>query len=538
VVSSTKEFDQPHFFNSYFFGPSSGTIELAPLSKNHEYKKWFGVNTKLYAIRLNNASSGMMMMNMLDMSLEETPILPYILGPPKAFQGTVLVKDIAKFENFILETFKEFDLNDGQHRAVHSFCKCLIGNQSPVVLVHGVYGAGKSHLLTVLIITLFRAFEAGLLISDTKVVFASLTNVAVDRILLGLLEMGFENFVRVGSIRKIAKPILPYTCHKSEANALKELETILETETLSVEEQEYVKKSIKNSENQQMLADAFLIGITTLATNFGIVQGIQAPIMILDECSQMTEPMSLLPMAVFKSSFTMCVGDPKQLPPTLSHSLDTKEGCGIETTLFERLANAGHTPFLLNTQYRCHPDIASISNQLFYENQLKTGISLDKRSPLVPNLGPISFVCVQGDEAKTGGSFTNSKEAKTITLLVKTLTDLGVEAQQIGVISLYKGQASFIQEQLKQYGISILCATVDSFQGAEMDVIIVSTVRTHRSEFLEDPRRINVAITRAKRHMILFASDLMVQESPLWSRMKSLCGRNVIDPNLFLHSLG
>jgi hypothetical protein len=479
----------------------------------------------------------MMMLSALDMNLDEIPLLPYILGPPKAFGGKGLVRDVSKFEIFVLETFKEFRLNDGQHRAVFSFCKSLAGGCSPVVLVHGVYGAGKSHLLTVLIITLYRALEAGLLDGDTKVVFASLTNIAVDRILLGLLELGFENMVRVGSIRKIAKPILPYTCHKSEANAVKELESILETENLSVEEQEYVKKSIKNSENQQMLSDAFLIGITTLATNFGIVQGIQAPVLILDECSQMTEPMSLLPMSAFKSSFAMCVGDPKQLPPTLSHSLDSKTGFGIETTLFERLAMAGHTPVLLNTQYRCHPEIASISNQLFYENRLESGISPEKRSSLLSNLQPITFVCAQGNESRRGGSFTNPSEAKFIVALVKLFSGRGVDPKQIGIISLYKGQASFVQEQLKESGISLLCATVDSFQGAEMDIIIVSTVRTHRSEFLEDPRRINVALTRAKRHMILVASDLMVQESSLWSSIKSICGSKVCDPHSLMDSL-
>lgn len=529
IVSSSLNFEEAYFFLSYYYGPSSSCIELAPFTLHGEYKKLF--DKKCYAIRLLNVGSEAQMLNMLE---REVRMLPYLFGPPKSLQKGIVLKP-NEFQSLVSASIQHYHLNAGQANALESFCRSLVGDMNPVLLVHGVYGAGKSFLLSVLIMTLHNAYENRFLETNTKIAFASLTNVAVDRVLSSLLEMKFTDFVRVGSLRKIAKCILPFTCHKSEQNSLKELESMLYTETLSEKEQEYIRKSMENTEKQNMLQDAFLIGITTLATNFGIVQDIECPIVILDECSQMTEPMSLLPIAVFQSKYCMCVGDPKQLPPTLSHSI--QNGHGLETTLFERLANTQHEPVLLNTQYRCHPAISEISNSLFYNGKLCSGVSEDKRNALVPGLGPISFVSLDSQESRTGGSFNNSMEARTILSITQGLIRKGVEPSQIGIISLYKGQVSYLKTHLKEQNIPCLCATVDSFQGAEMDVIIVSTVRMCRSDFLEDERRINVALTRAKRHLIMVASDKMVKQSKLWNRIQRLCV--VTDPvNLLLQING
>jgi superfamily I DNA and/or RNA helicase len=309
---------------------------------------------------------------------------------------------------------------------------------------------------------------------------------------------------------------------------------MLQVEQITEAEQSAIERAIqmyKTQENQSIIFDAFLVGITTLATNFQMVQELESPIVILDECSQMTEPMSLLPIVTFKSSFVMLVGDPKQLPPTISHSLHpTETKSGIEKTLFERLVDAGHTPVLLNTQYRCHPNISMLSNKLFYNSKLLNGIDEHKRPPLVEHFPPVQFVTLTSQESKSNGSYINSTESMLIISLVKHLITIGVDTEQIGVISLYKGQATYLSSQFKEQNISVMCATVDSFQGAEMDMIIVSTVRTTSSVFLEEPRRINVALTRAKRHMIMVASDLMIQSSGLWKNIKLLCQGFTVDP--------
>ena len=362
-----------------------------------------------------------------------------------------------------------------------------------------------------------------------------MTNVAVDRILLSLKELGFHDFIRVGSLKKIAKPILQYTASKSKSSDLKELnEMLLETENENEKhELEFaIKRFQQSNENANaLLSETFLIGITCLAANFDVLEGISCPIVILDECSQMTEPMSLLPIVRFRVQYALLVGDPKQLAPTLSHALQSclikQKQSGLERTLFERLSDSQITkPILLSQQYRCHPQISMLSNRLFYKSQLKDGVGVaQKRGRLVATLGPLAFVRVDGQESKTSyGSFKNDMEITLITDIITSLINKGVEGAQIGVISLYKHQSELIASVLKSKGIErVQAATVDSFQGSEKEVILVSTVRSTTSLFLEDPRRINVALTRAKRHLIILACDGMANGSKLWRQIQVFC---------------
>ena len=411
-----------------------------------------------------------------------------------------------------------------------NFLESIFGNQKPILIVHGVYGAGKSLVLSVLIIFLWRAKNAGFLDENTRIVFSSMTNVAVDRVLLSLLDLGFHDFVRVGSLRKIAKPILPKTCQNlSDNRSIKELQDMLQRDDLSSTDRQYIEQTIKIFQlatNKKLIKDSFLVGITALATTFDVVEKISCPILILDECSQMTEPLSLLPIFRFQPQLAVLVGDPKQLAPTLSYSLHQKllPKSGLERTLFERLLKLDYEPILLNMQYRCHPDISAISNHCFYGGLLQNGATKSNRLGLIGNLGAVSFIQQRSMETKSQSSYTNDQEANLIVSLIQRMVQTGnVTAQDIGVISFYKPQADHISQLLKQHKLDSFAATVDSFQGAENQIIIVSTVRTSSTEFLEEPRRVNVALTRAKRHLLIIANMKMVHTSNLWSRVLQMC---------------
>lgn len=126
-----------------------------------------------------------------------------------------------------------------------------------VVLVHGVYGSGKSHLLVVLIIFLCTMLKEAQN-EDIRILISAATNTAVDRILLGLLELDFTEFIRVGSLKRIAKPVLPFTLHRdrgdskadndrSDKLALKELQGMLEGSGLSGKERSYIKQAIEGT---------------------------------------------------------------------------------------------------------------------------------------------------------------------------------------------------------------------------------------------------------------------------------------------------
>jgi superfamily I DNA and/or RNA helicase len=141
------------------------------------------------------------------------------------------------------------------------------------------------------------------------------------------------------------------------------------------------------------------------------------------------------------------VGDRKQLPPNLSTT--SLHNNGLEKTLFERLILNGLPTMTLRTQYRvsittidclkCHPDISSLSNDLFYNGILKNGISAQERPCMIPELPVVTFIPVDGTEKMTHSlSYSNVKESQAIFSLVQHLLKQGVSSQDMGIICLCK----------------------------------------------------------------------------------------------------
>ena len=347
---------------------------------------------------------------------------------------------------------------------------------------------------------------------------------AVDRILTSLYEHEFNDMVRVGSIKKIAKPILPFTCQvKQQDNQdLKELQAMRNDVNLTEQDRKHVDQAIfrfKNNENYFNCQQAFVVGTTCLSACSDALNDIKCPIMILDECSQLTEPMAMLPILRLDAQVVLLVGDPLQLAPTLPYSLSTalQGKQGLERSIFQRLAHQGwHEPILLSTQYRCHPMISQISNLFFYQNRLDNGPNTNR--PALLDLEPLNLVTVPGKQVSNGSSHGNFQEAIFITETIQWMLNQNIDPKNIGVIALYKGQVGLIQNQFQQCNISpsLLISTVDAFQGAEKEIIILSLVREESSSFLQETTRINVALTRAKRHLIIVCSETLIQQQGLW----------------------
>lgn len=343
-----------------------------------------------------------------------------------------------------------------------------------------------------------------------RILVSSTTNVAVDRILLALLDLGFDKFIRVGSARKISKGILPYSTHEgtSDKQEKKELEDMLK-ENLSVEERRCVAESLRKlTENKSRLKDAPVVGATCAATAFGSVDGAAFPLVLLDEACQMTEPSSLLPVARFGCRKLVLVGDPKQLRPTVTGP-ESAHPRGLEQSLFERLALQGVAPIMLREQYRCHPAISAVSNSLFYDAHLVDGVTAAQRPALVPCLPPLCFVDVPEGRAHRAddGSYGNKAEAAIVCALVRHLLRAGVAATDVGVITLYRCQAALLRQLVadkfgQEYGV-VQVSTVDAFQGGEKAVVLLSCVLSDGSSFLSSPERTNVALSRAKNHMLI-----------------------------------
>ncbi|KFO94828.1 Uncharacterized protein C4orf21, partial [Buceros rhinoceros silvestris] len=405
--------------------------------------------------------------------------------------------------------------------------------------IPGVFGAGKSYLLSVVILFLVQLFESseaaeGPRTAPWKLLIASSTNVAVDRVLLGLLDLGFEDFIRVGSIRKITKAILPHSLHAGSGNdneQLKELLALMK-EDLTPAEKIYVRKSIEQHKlgtNKTILQQVQVVGVTCAACPFPCLNALKFPVVMLDECSQMTEPASLLPIARFQCEKLVLVGDPKQLPPTIQGSESGHEK-GLEQTLFDRLCLMGHDPVLLRTQYRCHPAISAVANELFYEGHLIDGVSEEERRPLLDWLPTLCFYSVTGvEQTERDNSFYNLAEVHFTVKLLQALLASGVDGSAIGVITLYKSQMSKIQNSLSSVSSeafnvrAVQVSTVDAFQGAEKEVVVLSCVRTRQMGFIDSEKRMNVALTRAKRHLLVVGSLACLSRNRLWGRVIRHC---------------
>ncbi|XP_073093259.1 5'-3' DNA helicase ZGRF1 isoform X2 [Manis javanica] len=573
VVSKTLDFELDTFIAcSAFFGPSSiNEVELLPL-KGYFPSNW-PTNIVVHALLVCNASTELTTLKNIQDYFNPTtlPLTQYLLTMsssttvsnkrvnkrkfiPPAFSNVNTKSELLSLEatlQLASELIQAHKLNEGQATALIQIAQMMASDRNveggkelrthtlPVTIIHGVFGAGKSYLLAVVILFFVQLFEKSEILTvgnarPWKLLISSATNVAVDRVLLGLLSLGFEKFVRVGSIRKISKPILPYSLHagsENESEQLKELHALMK-EDLTPVERVYVRKSIdqhKLGTNKTLLRQVRVVGVTCAACPFPCMNDLKFPVVVLDECSQITEPVSLLPIARFECEKLILVGDPKQLPPTIQGS-DAAHGNGLEQTLFDRLCLMGHKPVLLRTQYRCHPAISAIANDLFYEGNLMNGVLETERSPLLEWLPTLCFYNVKGlEQIERDNSFHNVAEAAFTLKLIQSLIASGIVGSMIGVITLYKSQmyklchllgaVDFDRPNIKAVQVS----TVDAFQGAEKEIIILSCVRTRQVGFIDSEKRMNVALTRGRRHLLIVGNLACLRENRLWGHVIQHC---------------
>ncbi|XP_056017208.1 protein ZGRF1-like isoform X2 [Ostrea edulis] len=562
IISRDLSFDLTCTFlaRSSYYGPTSGNeVEIEPLSK-FSPSNWNNEDP-CHAILAGNVSSELSYLDNLEENLQQSgvPILSQLLEddsacktnkgfqPPRMKRGQAACNihvPVYAMNELVMEFMKTYSLNVDQGTALGRlaamFCEDSHSDMSSILLIHGVFGAGKSFLLSVMIRFLVRVFEVNGsytpgLPYPWKILISSTTNVAVDRVLMGLLDIGFEDFVRVGSMKKIAKPVLPYSVHATgtETHELKDLQEMLRSGDLSASEKHNVRQSIekhKLGENKKKLSSVSVVGVTCASCVAPCLKDLKFPVMIVDECSQMTEPASLFPVSKFACQKLVLVGDPKQLDPTIQGS-EANHTQGLEQTMFDRLIKMGHIPTMLRTQYRCHPIISNLANTLFYQGQLSDGIEPTDREPLLETLPPLCFYDVSNgqENCDSGGSFSNEKEADFVVFMIEALVNAGVDSTSIGVITLYKSQMYNIMAKLgtsrncQKETKSILVSTVDAFQGGERDVIILSCVRTNHTGFIDNHKRTNVALTRARNHLFIVGHLQNLEKNLLWGKVITMC---------------
>jgi hypothetical protein len=272
---------------------------------------------------------------------------------------------------------------------------------------------------------------------------------------------------------------------------------------------------------KQTLNHTQVVGVTCASTRNDVLKGQKFGFCILDECSQFVEPTSFLPIARFSCRVLIGAGDPKQLPPTLSGPEGSVNSDDLGKTLFSRLANTGIAPIFLKRQYRCHPLLGTLASDLFYDSKLVNGVTEEDRRPLVKNWPALVYFDSTGsrEEQHHSGSFGNVQEAQVIVTLVSQLLKNGLPGSDIGVICLYKAQETRIVESLSNIEgcSSVQVSTVDAFQGGEKEIIFVSCCRTSGLGFTASPNRMTVAITRARRHLVVVGDSNVLPQNTHWS---------------------
>ncbi|MCL7048360.1 hypothetical protein MKW94_000768 [Papaver nudicaule] len=256
--------------------------------------------------------------------------------------------------------------------------------------------------------------------------------------------------------------------------------------------------------------------------------------LVIDEAAQASE-VAILPPLALSAARCVLVGDPQQLPATV---ISKAAGTLLYSrSLFERFQQAGCPTMLLSVQYRMHPQIRDFPSRHFYQGRLTDSESVGNLPDEVyykdPLLRPYVFYDItHGRESHRGGSvsYQNIHEAQFVLRLYehlhRTLKSLGAKKVTVGIITPYKLQLKCLQREFEEVlnseeGKDLYINTVDAFQGQERDVIIMSCVRasTHGVGFVADIRRMNVALTRAKRALWVMGNANALMQCDDWAAL-------------------
>ncbi len=294
-------------------------------------------------------------------------------------------------------------------------------------------------------------------------------------------------------------------------------------------------KKLEDKAVEKILKDSEVVCTTNSTAGSELMDGRDFDVLFIDEATQATEPSCLIPIA--KAEKTVMAGDHKQLPPTII-SQEASEG-GLGDTLFERMleSHGDGIKEMLEKQYRMNTDIMNFSSQEFYDGELEADESVADHTLDVSGKpsgkhmesifdpdNVVLFLDSHGkwsESRRTGSkSIENEKEAAQVKKIVDEAIDLGVSPEDIGVISPYDDQVELLKDMLDTEGLEI--KTVDGFQGRQKDVIVVSFVRSNEQGnigFLEDLRRLNVSITRARKKLIMVGDSETLKHNETYSRL-------------------
>ncbi len=301
-------------------------------------------------------------------------------------------------------------------------------------------------------------------------------------------------------------------------------------------------KKMESEIFRDIVSSADVVISTNSMVKSDFLEGFHFDCAVIDEGSQQVEPSTLIP--IMRADRFFIAGDHKQLPPTVA-SEEAKE---LEKTLFERLI--GKFPELstmLNVQYRMNERIMEFPNKEFYGGSLiadesvknHTLADFDLKKPerfeeVLKLDEPLAFLdtsSINAYEFQPEGStsYENFEEAKIAVAIAEELHRIGLERKDIGIITPYAAQVKLIKQLLIEKDLKVEVNSVDGFQGREKEAIIISFVRSNDEGeigFLKDMRRLNVAITRARRKLIAIGNVETLKTHSVYERFIDYVKKN------------
>lgn len=436
-------------------------------------------------------------------------------------------------------------LNPSQQEAVHHALAA-----EDVAVIHGPPGTGKTTTIAALILTAVSR-------NDTVLACAP-SNLAVDNIIERLASSGVR-LVRLGHPART----LPHLQRFSLDALVEEHDTYRQAKKLRKEASKQQRQANKfrrgrpekgekaalRAEYKAMLAEARQMEAQAveatldradviLSTLTGIDSSTlgqrQFDLLVIDEAGQSTEPAAWIPIK--RANRVVLAGDHQQLPPTVISRQAARAGFSIsllESVMgVDQINGATSVARQLDVQYRMHAQIMAFSSAEFYENRLRADDSVAQhllsdlpgvqRNELTETA--VTFIDTAGanydeQQAPESSSYHNVKEAELLLKKVAQLQAACVAATAIAVITPYSGQVRHLRDLLPD-GVEV--GSVDGFQGREKEAVIISLVRSNMKGevgFLAETRRMNVALTRARRKLIVIGDSATITAHPFYARL-------------------
>ncbi len=434
-------------------------------------------------------------------------------------------------------------LNRTQEEAVNK-----VLHAKDVAVVHGPPGTGKT---TTLVEAVYETLHR-----ENQVLVCAQSNMAVDWISEKLVDRGVS-VLRVGNPTRVNDKMLSFTYERrfeshpdypqlwSIRKAIRELYARIR----KASDRESVRTKINSLKDraaeleirisESLFAEARVIACTLAGSANRVLMGQKYGTVFIDEAAQALEPACWI--AIRKADRVILAGDHCQLPPTVKCVQALRQGLG-DTLMQAVVRNKPDAVSLLKVQYRMNDAIMRFSSEWFYGGMLRSAPEVKCRSILDFDT-PIEWIDMEGDcnEEFVGESYgrINRMEAEmSVAQLKSYIIKIGKERFleekiDVGLISPYKAQVQYLRQLIKKdaffkpYRSSISVNTVDGFQGQERDVIFISLVRANEEGqigFLNDLRRMNVAITRARMKLIVLGDASTLTKHPFYRKLYEYIG--------------